>query len=218
MKKLLISVLALLSVGCGSGISTKEEVDRTPVSISTATLTPTSTATATITPTETPTPIFTPVPTRVSEVHVAPSPVPVRGGNSGALQLPANTTVMTGGCTSDGFCYPYNFYWADTHEAVVVRPEESQIKVQHELCHAHQHWSIGRELAPSERDLAPWYATTEAQSFGAVSGNWPWGVVSLNNGLLEDFAWTCAFWYLDPDRLLRVGGPERYNWAKDNLP
>ena len=145
-----------------------------------------------------------------------PAPVaPVRGGTQ--LALPANTTVIRGGCSSDGECHWYNFYWAPTHEAV-VQPGEGQAKVQHELCHAHQHWSIsgGAPLAPADYDLESWYGTAEGGSFtAAVAGlAWPW-THSAANGL-EDFAWTCAYWYLDPAYLLSLS-PDRYRWAELNL-
>lgn len=90
----------------------------------------------------------------------------------------------------------------------------------HELCHAHQHWTIsgGAALPPSDYDLESWYGTGEGQSFvAAVAGlSFPWGR-SASSGL-EDFAWTCAYWYLDPARLQQTGGQARYIWAKENLP
>jgi hypothetical protein len=96
---------------------------------------------------------------------------------------------------------------------------ESQLKVQHELCHAHQHWSIngGAPLEPSQYDLAPWYKTEEGSSFNSsVAGlPWPWSHSAVNT--LEDFAWTCAYWYLQPADLRQMS-PERYAWAASNLP
>jgi hypothetical protein len=149
-----------------------------------------------------------------------PEPLPavtaIPGGTS--LPLPAGTNVVWGGCSSDGECHWFNFYWASTHEAV-MQNGESQVKVQHELCHAHQHWSIngGAPLDPSEYDLSPWYSTTEGSSFmAAIDGlSWPWSQSAING--LEDFAWTCAYWYQQPDYLLRAS-PERYAWAAGNLP
>jgi hypothetical protein len=161
----------------------------------------------------------TPTPPLVSEVLPAvqsPQPTPVPGGAT--LTIPDGTTVVRGGCSSDGQCHWYNFYWAPTHE-VVLQNGESQIKVQHELCHAHQHWTIdgGAPLDPSNFDLHTWYDTAEGQSFStAVDGlSWPWSHSAVNG--LEDFAWTCAYWYLDPAHLLQVS-PERYGWAAQNLP
>jgi hypothetical protein len=145
-----------------------------------------------------------------------PAPTPVRGGTN--LPLPAGTTVAWGGCASDGRCYSYNFYWAPTHEAV-LQNGEPQRKVQHELCHAHQHWSIngGGPLNASDYDLESWYGTAEGRSFmTAVSAqSWPWSHSAVSG--LEDFAWTCAFWYVDPAYLLQVS-PPRYEWAATNLP
>ncbi len=163
------------------------------------------TASATATPTDTPEPTATPTAEPlVSEVLSAvqppqapPATASIRGGTQ--LPLPDGTTVVQGGCAADGTCYWYNFYWAPTHEVVMQRGE-GQHKVQHELCHAHQHWSIngGAPLAPSDYDLASWHSTAEGQSFtAAVAGlSWPWSHSAVSG--LEDFAWTCAYWYLDP--------------------
>lgn len=132
--------------------------------------------------------------------------------------MPSGTTVVWGGCASDGTCYPYNFYWAPTREVVMQRGE-GQDKVQHELCHAHQHWSIngGAPLDPSDYDLESWYATAEGQSFTAMASSlgWPWSHSAVNG--LEDFAWTCAYWYVDPAYLRSVSS-ERYRWAQQHLP
>ncbi len=163
--------------------------------------------------------VATATPTLVSEVLAtvqSPPPTPVRGGTT--LTVPDGTTVVWGGCSSDGQCHWYNFYWAPTHEAV-LQNGESQIKIEHELCHAHQHRTIngGASLDPSALDLHTWYDTAEGQSFtAAVNGlSWPWNHSAVNG--LEDFAWTCAYWYLDPAHLLQVS-PERYAWAAQNLP
>lgn len=146
----------------------------------------------------------------------SPEPTPIRGGTQ--LSLPAGTTVVWGGCASDGTCYWYNFYWAPTHE-VVMQPGEGPHKVQHELCHAHQHWSIngGAPLPPDDYDLESWLATSEGQSFTAAVASlaWPWSHSAVST--LEDFAWTCGYWYLDPAYLLQAS-PERYAWAAANLP
>jgi hypothetical protein len=141
----------------------------------------------------------------------------VRGGTR--LGVPRGTTVVWGGCASDNTCYSYNFYWAPTHEAV-VHPGEGPLKVQHELCHAHQHLSIngGLELRPSDYDLESWYGTSEGRSYAdAVAGSpWPWPQ-SGSQSLLEDFAWMCAYWYVAPADLLDLS-PARYDWAVAHLP
>jgi hypothetical protein len=101
----------------------------------------------------------------------------------------------------------------------VLQNGEPQIKVQHELCHAHQHWSIngGAPLSAIDYDLQSWYGTAEGRSFAsAVSGlAWPWSHSAVSG--LEDFAWTCAYWYLDPAHLLQAS-PQRYDWAAAHLP
>ena len=161
-----------------------------------------------------PTPLPEP---RVSEVlSESEEQAPIRGGTN--LAVPDGTSVRWGGCASDGECHWYNFYWGPTREAV-IQDGEPQIKVQHELCHAHQHWSIngGAPLSPSDYDLESWYSTAEGGSFAAaVSGQaWPWSHSAVNG--LEDFAWTCAYWQADPAHLLDVS-PTRYEWAAANLP
>ncbi len=187
----------------------------TSTTMATATAVPTvMTATATMAATPIPPTATQKPPTPTSE----PQPV-TEGGNSAALPLPPDTRTVLGGCASDGACYWYNFYWAPTQE-VVMQYGEGVIKVQHEICHAHQHWSIngGAPLLPSDYDLGSWYETTEAQSFiTATAGlSWPWTHSAINS--LEDFAWTCAYWYLDPEQLVTIGGQERYEWARRNLP
>ena len=143
----------------------------------------------------------------------APQP---RGGTS--LPLPDGVSVVWGGCASDGECHWYNFYWAPMHE-VVMQASEAPVKVQHELCHAHQHWSINRGAAldPRNFDLHSWYATPEGRSFTEAAAGlpWPWENSAVN--AIEDFAWTCAYWYLDPGHLL-TASPHRYDWAAANLP
>ena len=75
----------------------------------------------------------------------------------------------------------------------------------------------GSALAPSDYDLESWYGTTEAQSFTEATTGlaWPWTHSAVSG--LEDFAWTCGYWYLDAAYLLQVS-PERYAWAAENLP
>ena len=145
-----------------------------------------------------------------------PAQIPVPGGTR--LPVPDGTKVVRGGCASDGECHWYNFYWAPTRE-VVLQDGQGEREVQHELCHAHQHWSINRgaPLAPSDYDLESWYSTAEGQSFTAAASGlpWPWSQSEVNG--LEDFAWACTYWYVDPAYLLEVS-PERYRWARDHLP
>ncbi len=215
-----IVALAILSIALVWGISLLgagiDKYYATPASVATVTPTrmPTPTATPTATSTSTPSTPYI----EASSVIVEPLPT-IRGGNLAALPLPLGTRVVYGGCASDGTCYPYNFYWAPTHEVVLVGTNTNNQEA-HELCHAHQHWTIngGSPLPPSDYDLESWYGTSEGQSFmAAVEGlSFPW-TLSAANGL-EDFAWTCANWYKNPQRLLDVGGQARYEWAKKNLP
>lgn len=135
------------------------------------------------------------------------------------LQMPEGTSVIIGSCTSDGKCLPYNFYWAPTKE-IVLQSGERENKLSHEACHAHQHWSIngGNRLQENDIDLESWYYTDEGQSFtNAVEGlPWPWTDKGHENKI-EDFAWTCGFFYFDPHYLQDLS-PERYEWAIKNLP
>ncbi|MEX1253151.1 MAG: hypothetical protein WEE64_02305 [Dehalococcoidia bacterium] len=215
-------MIALAVLGCSGGeretappAVSRQEAQETPVAGALATPTlapqPTPTAFSQVAPAVQPpdaTPLDPPPP--------PPTATPVRGGTD--LPLPAGTTVAWGGCASGGRCYSFNFYWAPTHEAV-LQNGEPEIKVQHELCHAHQHWSIngGAPLSALDYDLEPWYGTGEGQSYvSAVSGlPWPWSHSAVSG--LEDFAWTCAYWYLDPAHLLQVS-PQRYDWAASHLP
>ena len=144
--------------------------------------------------------------------------VPSAGGNADALPVPEGFTLRYGGCASDGACYPFNFYWQATREAVLVNAEQSAKTRQHEVCHAHQHQTINAG-APTDNGLSAWYATSEGQSFTvAVDGSpFPWGAVSTSTSGLEDMAETCAYWYIDPAHLQAVS-PVRYTWAEANLP
>lgn len=192
--------------------------DDTPRVVLCPTITPTTPPTAT---TEPPMPTTRPISTVAGSPPVQIPPTPVRGGNFAALPLPPNTTVSRTGCASDGHCEVYNFYWAPTHEIVLVNARQSIRAETHEYLHAHQHWAIngGAPLPLSGYDLHAWYATEEGQSFmAAVAGlSFPWAGSSAVNGL-EDFAHTGTLWFLDPERLLEVGGQARYDWARENLP
>lgn len=200
----------------------------TPTAVASVQPASTSQAPSTSTPTSTGTPVATPTPTAtpestVSEVAPAiqpppasPRPTPARGWRD--LPVPQGTKLIRGGCASDGECYSFNFYWAPTRD-VVVQHGEGKPKIMHELCHAHQHWSINRgaDLAPADYDLESWYSTAEGRSFtAAVAGlSWPWSHSAING--LEDFAWTCTYWYIDEDYLQEMS-PARYQWAQANLP
>ncbi len=215
----IIILLALAAVYVLGILITETTITSTP----TAAATVTPTAAATVTPTVTPTITTAASPIPPTATLVPPTPVPQQlprtGGISAALPLPANTGISWTGCASDGACYWYNFYWAPTRE-VVLQPGEGPDRVQHEYCHAHQHWSIngGAALAPSDYDLESWYETDQGQSFMIATADlpFPWTNSAING--LEDFAWTCTYWYLDPDWLVMVGGRKRYEWVKENLP
>lgn len=224
---LLLLSLALVAMACTASQAAEPAPTATPTTAALATPTVAPTTTPAAPPTEpaqaVAPEVVPPVTALVPPAAVAPAqepvavaPTAVPGGTT--LTMPADTTVVWGGCASDGTCYWYNFYWAPTHE-VVMQNGEGPDKVQHELCHAHQHWTIsgGAPLAPSDYDLLSWYATGEGTSFAAAAAGlaWPWAHSNVNP--LEDFAWTCAYWYLDPAYLL-TASPERYDWAAANLP
>jgi hypothetical protein len=225
--------MATLAGACASSRASEQPTSttrRVPIERA-ASATPTSAALPTATPADAPdsaAPVeATATPTLVHEVLPItqapadpptsdPAPAPVRGGAN--LQTPDGTSVVWGGCSTDGECHDYNFYWAPTHEAV-MQYGEGQNKVEHELCHAHQHWSIngGAPLDGSDYDLESWYSTPEGEGFtAAVAGlPWVWSHSSVNS--IEDFAWTCGYWYFDAAFLLNQS-PERYAWAAANLP
>jgi hypothetical protein len=211
-----VLALSFLVAACGA-----QARERAPAAGLVATIERPSLNTSTPLLSDTPTPqsVATPAPTLISEVlpAVEPPSAQVTGGTTSPA-LPAGTTVVWGGCASDGRCYPYNFYWAPTHE-VVMQPGEPAYKVQHELCHAHQHWTINRgdALPPSDYDLESWYDTAQGSSFAAAVASlpWPWSHSAVS--ALEDFAWTCAYWYADPAYLL-AASPQRFEWAATNLP
>ena len=76
------------------------------------------------TPTPTPAPTPTSEPTKLGVDKPTPNllsypATAIEGGDLAKLTLPANVTVNTSGCASDGSCYWYNFYWAPTHEVVL---------------------------------------------------------------------------------------------------
>lgn len=198
------SAITLTGVWTWYEVTSPERQTSFDVRVTTPTASPTPTSTAT--PTHEP-PAATPP--RMGVAGLLPVPAePVHGGTM--LAVPDGTTVVWGGCASDGTCYPYNYFWWPTRE-VVMQLGEPAIRVQHELCHAHQAWSIGRDLAPAEYDLHPWYSTQEGASFSrAVAGlPWPWTHSAVNT--LEDFAWTCAYAIMEPAELLRRS-PEHYEW------
>ncbi len=163
-----------------------------------------------------PEPLISEVLREVQPPQAVAEPVEILGGTQ--RMVPAGTGVVWGGCASDGTCYPFNFYWAPTNE-VVMQNGEGEHKVQHELCHAHQHWSIngGEPLPPSDYDLESWYATEESGSFTAAVAGLPWPWTHSAESGLEDFAWTCGYWYSDAAYLLQVS-PQRYAWAAAYLP
>jgi len=152
-----------------------------------------------------------------ASVQTEPStPTPVPGGNLSAMPMPPDTTVTDAGCASDGECHWYNFYWSRTHE-VVLQGEEPTIRRVHEMCHAHQHWSINGGAATRE-DLSAWYATGEGTSYAAAATGWPYPYeFTTAHNSLEDFAEACALYHVDPARLLDLS-PARYDWMRASLP
>ncbi len=188
----------------------------TPTATPTNTPTPTPTSTPTLTPTSVPTPTLTP-----TNTPRPPTPVPVQGGNLAALPLYPGTTTNWTGVASDGYvntdCPRCSFWWHPTREAV-MGPGAGRFNEVHELCHGHQDWSIGRPLRPSEYDLHPWYETEEGVSWAEVTVGWPWNNVSTQRNNIEDFAHSCALYYLRPADLLWIGGSARYEWMRRNLP
>jgi hypothetical protein len=118
--------------------------------------------------------------------------------------------VSTDGCTSNGECWhggasPSNYYDAPSR-AVVLYPDQPVQIVAHELCHAHQHAMV---LAkdPASNDLMAYFGTSEGMAFLALRNQAP------SVDALEDAAWVCAWYYVDPDRLY----PNALAWAQEWL-
>lgn len=136
------------------------------------------------------------------------------------LPIPEGTRIVIGSCSSDGKCMPNdNFYWEPTEEIVFHSGQREDILL-HEACHAHQDWSIMNDEnhLQESTDLKSWYQTGEGKSFiKAVEGlPWIWTEIGPEN-ILEDFAWTCGYFYFDP-HYLQETSPQRYEWAIKNLP
>ncbi|MDR7574204.1 MAG: hypothetical protein QN194_14930 [Armatimonadota bacterium] len=213
-------------VGCTPVPRTGGRPTTTVIATQTSTATSTATATTTATATVVPTPFVTQASSlsragRPAEVVVIPLSTveeAVAGGVLEDLPVPDGLSVSTSGCARDGACYWYNFYWAATREVVLHGNDTGRLA--HEMCHAHQHWTIngGADLAPSDYDLEQWYATAEAASYSRVATDWPWPYqISVRANLLEDFAEACGLWYSDPVMLRRIS-PARYGWMAANLP
>ncbi len=147
-------------------------------------------------------------------------PATTIGGNPARLPVPPGTSVRNDGCASDGYCTWYNYYACWTHE-IVLQGDEPTIRLYHERAHAHQAYTVygDSDCPPDDRDLESWLSTAEAAAFGRAIQNhpWPWGTISTNTGLLEDYAETVAWYYLDPAHLREVS-PARYEWAIESLP
>ncbi len=102
-------------------------------------------------------------------------------------------------------------------------PGSSPFAVQHELCHAHQHWTIngGEDLLFDPDDpvnggevgLLQWKQTEESVSYAQAIMGLPPIVPHPFPSLLEDFASACAYWYTDPVYLYEVS-PERHAWMQ----
>lgn len=152
-------------------------------------------------------------------------PTPIAGGDFAALQLPPDTTVNRTGCASDGYCDArgVNFYWAPTHEVVLVNERQSIHAETHEHLHAHQHWTIngGAPLPPSGYDLHAWYTSEQGKSFMAEVGipDILWSsnsCRSAQNGI-ESFACVGQLWYNNPAKLHELC-PVCYDWTVSSLP
>lgn len=126
----------------------------------------------------------------------------------GCLSVPAGMSVHvsehgclpTGGCPFGGRA-PANFYWPPD-QTVVLAPAVGPLTAMHEVCHAHQHERIIAAGLEASVDLHEWYSTAEGGSFVQTfaSKPHPWAWLSSETAL-EDFAYTCALYIVDPDQL-----------------
>ena len=208
-------VLVAFLSACSSGIS-PVPTSPPPATSSPNGLAEHSTSVPNVGPTSTPEPLV--------ELPVPALATPEKEGWPPLPGVPELTTVSTiPGCTeyaTPQVCKPYNFYWAPSREIVMV-VDELDRRV-HELCHAHQHWTIlmetGRE--PIDVTLSEWVYTEEGRSFLKIRsvgwGSWPWGTISTRQDVIEDFAETCTWGLLDPVYLESVDS-YRFNWFADRF-
>ncbi len=115
----------------------------------------------------------------------------------------------------DGSCGFYG--WQDNivhiKEDCVLPAARYQSTLQHELCHAHQDFSIEAEFG---QGLGHWSETAEGKSYTvAIQGRgflyYPWGW-----SLVEDFATACSRYYTNRE-FARTSYPYRSAWMDENL-
>jgi len=108
--------------------------------------------------------------------------------------LPPGLHVIVGGGA--------NYYDAPSR-TVALAPGQSAGIVAHELCHAHQHEMV-LEKNPASDNLWLYFGTSEGMAFLALRNQAP------SADALEDAAWVCAWYYVDPSRLT----PIALSWAE----
>ena len=112
--------------------------------------------------------------------------------------LPPGLHVTVGGNS--------NYYDAPSR-TVALAPGQSLGIVAHELCHAHQHEMILQKDSASD-NLWLYFGTSEGMAFLALRNQAP------SVDALEDAAWVCAWYYVDPDRLTPTGLAWAGEWLR----
>ena len=104
--------------------------------------------------------------------------------------------VDPNGCLANGDCMGAgtNGYNAETR-TILLSPDAPVAVLAHELCHAHQHQVVleGLHKEP-DNTLRTWYLTAEGQDYLKLGE-------PVRESPLEDAAWVCAWYYLDPSNL-----------------
>ena len=151
------------------------------------------------------------------------------GGGGKDLPVPPSTHIFISPmlCMSDGIC-PKGIdsraiaYYNATLNEIVAKRALLPLYEQHEVCHAHQHWQInGGGAEGVTLDLREWFDTPQGRSFleSFARDPWIWNNLSplMGSKELEDFAWTCALWRLNPQSLQQISSA-RYEWANIWIP
>jgi hypothetical protein len=117
---------------------------------------------------------------------------------TGCIALPPGLHVTVGGDA--------NYYDAPTR-TIALAPDQPMAIWAHEACHARQHEKI-LERDPASDNLWLYFQTPEGVSFLSASSQVPSGAV------LEDEAWVCAWYYVDPSRLTSGGLAWAQEWLR----
>lgn len=166
-------------------------------------------------------PAPTPTATVAAPPPVVATPAPVAAAPAAPvyaapLAIPDGVTQITDDSGCLGTYCPYgaqraNFY-SPSRRTILVAEGQRASTVQHEWCHAHQHYTVLQELGrePGE-DLSEWYQTREGAFWVEQTGSLPFGWERLSAPTpLETFATVCGYYYTNPEAL-RSADPARFD-------